>query len=109
MIKNSFIHPTALVENSEIGEGTRVWAYAHVMEGAVIGSRCNIGDHCYVESGVRIGNGCTVKNGNMLWEGVTLEDGVFVGPHAFFTNDLYPRSPRLAESKKRYEKKENWL
>ncbi len=56
-----------------------------------------------------IGDNTTIKNGNMLWEGVTLEDGVFVGPNVFFTNDLYPRSPRLPQASERYSKKENWL
>jgi len=55
-----------------------------------------------------IGNKVTIKNGNMLWAGVTLEDGVFVGPCVIFTNDLYPRSPRLSQAKKRYSNRE-WL
>ncbi len=88
----SFIHQTALVETELIGEGTRIWAFAHVMGGAVIGTGCNIGDHCFIESGVVIGNDVTVKNGVSIWEGVTIEDRVFVGPNASFTNDLRPRS-----------------
>lgn len=93
-MKDIFIHPTALVETDQIRAGTSIWAYAHIMRGAVIGENCNIGDHCFVERGAIIGDNVTVKNGNMIWEGVTLEDGVFVGPHVFFTNDLYPRSAR---------------
>jgi UDP-2-acetamido-3-amino-2,3-dideoxy-glucuronate N-acetyltransferase len=104
-----FVHATALVESSDIGAGTRVWAYAHIMAGARIGRNCNIGDHCFVESGVVIGDSCTIKNGNMLWKGVTLEDGVFVGPHVFFTNDKYPRSPRLESARARYADEKNWL
>lgn len=104
-----FIHPTALVDTSDIGDGTRIWAYAHVMPGAHIGKKCNIGDHCFIEEGVIIGDHVTVKNGNMIWEGVTIEDGVFIGPHVFFTNDLYPRSQRFPQVQKRYAKKENWL
>jgi UDP-2-acetamido-3-amino-2,3-dideoxy-glucuronate N-acetyltransferase len=107
-MNNVFVHPTALVETEEIGEGTRVWAYAHVMEGAHIGKNCNIGDHCFIESRVVIGDNVTIKNGNMLFEGVTLHDGVFVGPHVFFTNDLYPRSPRLPEAQLRY-RDQTWL
>ena len=103
-----FIHPTALVETDRIGENTRVWAYAHILAGAVIGANCNIGDHCYIEGGACVGDNCTVKNGNMLWEGVTLEEGVFVGPHVFFTNDLYPRSARLPEASRRYNHGEGW-
>jgi UDP-2-acetamido-3-amino-2,3-dideoxy-glucuronate N-acetyltransferase len=97
-----FIHPTAIVEARHIGPGTRIWAYTHVMGDVSIGSECNIGEHCFVESGASIGNQVTIKNGNMIWEGVHLEDGVFVGPQVVFTNDLYPRSPRLPQVKKRY-------
>lgn len=108
-MKNVFIHPTAVVENDEIGANTRIWAYVHIMPGAQIGENCNIGDHCFIESGVRIGDNATIKNGNMIWEGVTLQEGVFIGPHVFFTNDLYPRSPRLVQARKRYHRKPNWL
>lgn len=97
-----FVHPNALVETEQIGEGTRIWAFAHVMKDVSIGTNCNIGDHCFIEAGVRIGNNVTIKNGNMIWAGVQLEDGVFVGPHVSFTNDLYPRSPRLPQAYKRY-------
>ena len=103
-----YAHPTALVEAESVGDGTRIWAYAHVMAGASVGSNCNIGDHCFIESGVVVGSNVTVKNGNMLWEGVTLADGVFVGPHVFFVNDLYPRSPRLPQAHERYASKA-WL
>lgn len=105
----SYVHPTALVETDQIGSGTRVWAFAHVMRGAQVGTDCNIGEHCFVESGCSIGNGCTIKNGNMIWEGVTIEDGVFVGPSVHLTNDLYPRSPRLPEAKERYKDRADWL
>lgn len=97
-----FVHPNALVETEQIGEGTRIWAFTHVMKEVSIGTNCNIGDHCFIEGGVRIGNNVTIKNGNMIWAGVQLEDGVFVGPHVSFTNDLYPRSPRLPQAHKRY-------
>jgi UDP-2-acetamido-3-amino-2,3-dideoxy-glucuronate N-acetyltransferase len=108
-MKDVFIHPTALVETQEIGEGTRIWAYTHIMPGVQIGADCNIGDHCFVESGVTIGAKTTIKNGSMIWEGVSLEEGVFVGPNVLFTNDLYPRSPRLMEARGRYAAKEKWL
>jgi acetyltransferase-like isoleucine patch superfamily enzyme len=102
------IHPGALVETVQIGDGTRIWAYTHVMRDASIGANCNIGEHCYIESRVKIGNNVTIKNGNMIWEGVTLEDGVFVGPQVIFTNDLYPRSPRLPQASRRYAD-QRWL
>ena len=98
-----YVHPTAIVESQLIGAGTRIWAFTHILKGAMVGENCNIGDHCFIEGGAKIGNNVTIKNNNMIWEGVTLEDGVFVGPHVFFTNDLYPRSPRLFEAKHRYE------
>jgi len=108
MLDGVFIHPSAIVETQEIGRGTRIWAFVHVMEGVSLGANCNIGDHCFLESGAVIGDGVTVKNGNMIWDGVTLEEGVFVGPHVFFTNDLYPRSRRLPEAESRYGGRE-WL
>lgn len=103
-----FVHPTAIVETTEIGEGTRIWAYTHVMRDASVGASCNIGEHCFIESGATIGNQVTIKNGNMVWEGVRLADGVFVGPQVIFTNDLYPRSPRLSQAQKRYSDR-RWL
>jgi acetyltransferase-like isoleucine patch superfamily enzyme len=101
-MKNVYIHPTSIVETEQIGEGTRIWAFSHIMQGARVGSNCNVGEQCFIESGVMVGANVTIKNGNALWEGVTLEDGVFVGPRVFFTNDLYPRSPRLPQVTKRY-------
>ena len=90
--RSFFKHSRALVESDEIGEGTRIWAFAHVMPGARIGAGCNLGDHVFVESHVKVGDGVTVKNGVALWDGVTLEDHVFVGPYAVFTNDKNPRA-----------------
>jgi acetyltransferase-like isoleucine patch superfamily enzyme len=88
-----FIHPQALVEpGARIGEGTRVWAFAHVLPGAVIGRDCNICDGVFVENDVQVGDRVTVKCGVQLWDGTTLEDEVFVGPNATFTNDRFPRS-----------------
>jgi acetyltransferase-like isoleucine patch superfamily enzyme len=103
-----FIHSSAIVETTQIGEGTRIWAYTHVMRDVSIGTDCNVGDHCFIESGATIGNRVTIKNGNMVWEGVHLEDGVFVGPLVVFTNDLYPRSPRLPQVRERYAGRD-WL
>jgi acetyltransferase-like isoleucine patch superfamily enzyme len=97
-----FIHPQALVETADIGAGTRVWAFAHVMKGAQVGRNCNICDHAFVESNARLGDNVTVKNGVAIWDGVTIEDGVFLGPNAVLTNDLRPR----AEVKK---PREQWL
>ena len=88
-----FIHSAALVEPSAvIGAGTRVWAFAHILPGAVIGRDCNICDHVFIEGTVQVGDRVTIKPGVQLWIGVTLEDDVFVGPNATFTNDRFPRS-----------------
>lgn len=88
----STIHPNALCESTAIGEGTRIWAFAHVLPGAVIGRDCNICDGVFVENDVIVGDRVTVKCGVQLWDGVRLGDDVFVGPNATFTNDLFPRS-----------------
>jgi acetyltransferase-like isoleucine patch superfamily enzyme len=87
-----YVHPHALCESRAVGPGTRVWAFAHVLEGAIIGRDCNVGGHAYVEYGVRVGDRVTIKNGVQLFEGVTIEDDVFLGPNCIFTNDLAPRA-----------------
>jgi UDP-2-acetamido-3-amino-2,3-dideoxy-glucuronate N-acetyltransferase len=94
----AFIHPNALVESASIGAGTRVWAFAHVLPGAVIGRDCNICDGVFVEGDVVVGDRVTVKCGVQLWDGVRLEDDAFVGPNATFTNDPFPRSQRYPAS-----------
>ncbi|MBN2012307.1 N-acetyltransferase [candidate division KSB1 bacterium] len=92
MDKDFFAHPTAIVDSEKIGSGTRIWAYAHVLNGAEIGENCNIGDHCFVESHVKIGNDVVIKNGVSVWDEVNIGDLVFVGPNVVFTNDMFPRS-----------------
>ena len=87
-----FVHPKALVDTAEIGEGTRVWAFSHVMKGVRIGKNCNIGEHCFIEQGVEVGDDAVIKNGVSLWQGVKIESKVFVGPNAVFTNDRIPRA-----------------
>jgi len=106
-----FVHDLALCESEHIGPGTRIWAFAHVMKGAVIGRDCNIGDHAFVESGARIGDRVTVKNQAMVWDGVEIGDDVFVGPGVSFTNDVLPRSPRTAipAIATRYTGRTKWL
>ncbi len=103
------IHSHALVESDTIGDGTSIWAFAHVMKGVCIGSDCNIGDHSFLESGAVVGNRVTIKNGVMIWEGIVVEDDVFIGPRATFTNDRYPRSPRMEEVAERYQSRDHWL
>ncbi len=89
-----FKHPSAIVESEQIGAGTRIWAYAHVLPGAVIGKDCNICDYVFIENDVKIGDRVTIKCGVQVWDGVILEDDAFVGPNATFTNDPFPRSKR---------------
>ena len=103
------IHPAAIVETQEIGEGTNVWAFAHIMPGAKIGKQCNIADRVFVEGNAVIGDGVTVKNNVCIWEGVTIDDGAFIGPSVTFTNDRFPRSPRMKSPPKRYAEKSTWL
>jgi UDP-2-acetamido-3-amino-2,3-dideoxy-glucuronate N-acetyltransferase len=87
-----FVHSQALCESKTIGENTKVWAFAHVLPGAVLGSECNICDHVFIENDVKVGDRVTVKCGVQLWDGITVEDDVFIGPNATFTNDIFPRS-----------------
>ncbi|HUI25050.1 MAG TPA: acyltransferase [Candidatus Kryptonia bacterium] len=88
-----FVHDRALCESDQIGPRTRVWAFAHVMKGAVIGADCNICDHAFIEGGAVIGNRVIVKNNALIWDKVTIADEVFIGPNVVFTND---RNPRVA-------------
>lgn len=90
--KGFFQHETAIVESTSVGAGTRVWAYAHILPGAVIGAACNICDQTFIENDVRLGDRVTIKCGVQVWDGITLEDDVFVGPNATFSNDHFPRS-----------------
>jgi UDP-2-acetamido-3-amino-2,3-dideoxy-glucuronate N-acetyltransferase len=94
---NFFQHPLAVVESSTIGENTRIWAFAHVLPGARIGSDCNICDHVFIENDIVIGDRVTVKCGVQLWDGLDVEDDVFIGPNATFTNDAFPRSKQHQE------------
>jgi len=91
---NYFRHDQALVESDHIGERTKVWAFAHILPRAKVGSDCNICDHVFIENDVVVGNRVTIKCGVQVWDGVRIEDDVFIGPNATFTNDRFPRSKR---------------
>ncbi len=92
-LAHATIHPSADVSpHAQIGDGTRVWHEAQVREGARIGRECILGKGVYVDVDVVVGNRCKLENRASLFHGVTLEDGVFVGPHAVFANDRYPRA-----------------
>ena len=87
-------HPAAIVETENIGDGTRVWAFVHVLPGAKVGADCNLCDHVFIENDVTVGDRVTIKSGVQLWDGVRIEDDVFIGPNVTFTNDPFPRSKR---------------
>lgn len=93
-----FVHPQGICESTTVGAGTRVWAFSHVLPGAVIGADVNINDHVFVENDVVIGDRVTLKSGVQVWDGIRLGDDVFVGPNATFTNDPFPRSKQYPES-----------
>jgi acetyltransferase-like isoleucine patch superfamily enzyme len=87
------IHPTAEVAPSaRIGPGTSIWNQAQVRENARIGSGCVVGKNAYVDVDVMVGDNVKIQNNVSLYHGVTVEDGVFIGPHACFTNDKVPRA-----------------
>ena len=86
-------HPLALVECEAVGEGTRIWAFAHVMKGARVGAGCNLGEGVFVERGVSIGDNVTVKNGVALYDGITVEDDVFIGFQLPITWAAWGRPP----------------
>ena len=88
-----FAHPTATIDtNCEIGEGTKVWHYSHIMPGAKIGKNCVLGQNVFVARNTTISDGCKIQNNVSVYEGVTLEDNVFCGPSMVFTNVINPRS-----------------
>ena len=91
------IHPSADVQTQNIGEGTRIWQFAVILKGAVVGSNCNICCHTFIENDVVIGNNVTVKSGIYIWDSIRIEDDVFLGPNVVFTNDVRPRSGRPAK------------
>jgi UDP-2-acetamido-3-amino-2,3-dideoxy-glucuronate N-acetyltransferase len=88
-----FVHPSSYVDDGAVvGAGSRIWHFSHILPGAVIGERCNLGQNVVVMGGTRIGNNVKIQNNVSVYEGVTLEDDVFCGPSCVFTNVLNPRS-----------------
>jgi len=90
-MKSYFSHPNAICESAQIGVGTKIWAFAHVLPGARIGCEGNIWDSVFIANDVVVGDRVTINCGAQLWDGVTIEDDVFVGPNVTFTNDQFPR------------------
>lgn len=86
-------HESAIVDDgAQLGEGTKVWHFAHVSPGARVGANCSLGQGVYVGNDVQIGNGCKVQNNVSVYDAVTLEDEVFCGPSMVFTNVYNPRA-----------------
>ena len=86
-------HESAYVdEGCQIGEGTRIWHFSHIMSGAILGDRCNIGQNVVISPDVVLGNNVKVQNNVSIYTGVILEDDVFCGPSMVFTNVINPRS-----------------
>lgn len=91
-IKN-FVHPSAIIdEGAQIGAGTRIWHFSHLMNGCKLGKNCNIGQNVVIMPGVVLGNNVKVQNNVSLYTGVTCDDDVFLGPSCVFTNVINPRS-----------------
>ena len=90
---NSFMHKTATIdENVQIGEGSKVWHYSHLLSGSKIGVNCVIGQNVMIGPDVSVGNNCKIQNNVSLYTNVVLEDDVFIGPSAVFTNIKTPRA-----------------
>lgn len=88
-----FVHATAEVSDSAtIGDGTRIWSLCQIRDGARLGANCIVGRNSFIDVNVEVGANVKIQNNCSLYEGVQLEDGVFIGPHVTFTNDLYPRA-----------------
>jgi UDP-2-acetamido-3-amino-2,3-dideoxy-glucuronate N-acetyltransferase len=89
----AYIHPTAIVDpTSTIGDGAKIWHFAHVQGNAVIGRNVSLGQNVFVAPNVTVGDGCKLQNNVSLYDGVTLEDDVFCGPSCVFTNVHTPRA-----------------
>lgn len=105
MHEDVFIHATAVVDEPvEIGAGTKIWHFCHVMPGAIIGDHCVLGQNVFIGERVKIGNGVKIENNVSVFTGVTLEDDVFCGPSAVFTNVKTPRSAFPRNDAKRRSK-----
>ena len=97
-----FIHPSSFVdEGAQVGAGTKIWHFSHILAGTEIGPECNIGQNVVIGPGVTIGRGCKIQNNVSIYTGVTLEDEVFCGPSMVFTNVVNPRAAirRMDEAK----------
>ncbi|MFD1314500.1 acyltransferase [Namhaeicola litoreus] len=91
--KNFFAHESAVIDSPcEIGEGTKIWHFSHIMPNCAIGEKCNIGQNVVVSPNVILGKNVKVQNNVSIYTGVICEDDVFLGPSMVFTNVINPRS-----------------
>jgi UDP-2-acetamido-3-amino-2,3-dideoxy-glucuronate N-acetyltransferase len=98
-----FIHPSSIVDDgAQVGKGTKVWHFCHLMPSCIIGENCVLGQNVFVDNNVKLGNGVKVQNNVSIYNGVTLEDDVFLGPSMVFTNVINPRS--FIERKNEFKK-----
>jgi len=105
-MKEYFAHETAVIdEGCEIGNGTKIWHFSHVMSGCVIGESCNIGQNVVISPAVRLGRNVKIQNNVSVYTGVVCEDNVFLGPSMVFTNVINPRS----HVNRRNEYAETWV
>jgi len=108
MDKKYFVHESAYVDDgAEIGEGTKVWHFSHILPGAKIGERCIFGQNCSVAGGVVIGDNVKVQNNVSIYTGTTIENDVFLGPSCVLTNVTNPRSQVVRHSL--YEETLGWI
>jgi UDP-2-acetamido-3-amino-2,3-dideoxy-glucuronate N-acetyltransferase len=99
-MRNNFVHPTSIVEApSNIGKGTKIWHFCHIMPHVNIGENCVLGQNVFIGENVCIGNNVKIQNNVSVYDGVTLEDDVFCGPSCVFTNVKYPRSHKPQKGK----------
>ncbi|KQZ12887.1 transferase [Mesorhizobium sp. Root554] len=93
MSKKAFVHESSYVDDGAVlGDGTKVWHFAHILPGTRVGENCSIGQNVMIGPDVTVGNNCKIQNNVALYKGVELEDGVFCGPSCVFTNVLNPRA-----------------
>lgn len=100
--RNYFVHESSYIDAPcEIGEGTKVWHFSHIMKHSKVGRNCNIGQNVFISSGVIMGNNVKIQNNVSVYAGVICEDDVFLGPSCVFTNVINPRS--FIERKEEYK------
>jgi UDP-2-acetamido-3-amino-2,3-dideoxy-glucuronate N-acetyltransferase len=100
---NFFVHPSSVIDKgAEIGAGTNIWHFCHLMPTCKVGGHCSIGQNVYIDNNAVIGNGVKIQNNVSVYNGVIIEDDVFLGPSMVFTNVINPRS--FIERKEEFRK-----